>query len=754
MTGDVAGEPLSFSAPTLLYVSPFNEGALEVAHTLQRGTEGLQLTTAAPAWMKRAKRRSRAEEAAGSAAGHSGRKSFALASERRPSGGLADPFAFADLRRRTAELAAARKSSRKSSRARSTSQGSGKHLDRLMAISSPHGSRRSLPHVSFQPGAVPSSATADLAASPPQPADATAAQEAPAPAPALLGPPSIREECEADSSPAPPVGAAVGSVTHMLLFLHEATFEGDHGDRLCLELEAAKERPDVRIVLVHERRQGRGACSFERFLLQCPAYLVKMGLFSAIAHELHDCPPHQATALAMSALEMGAKPARPALRTGRSRPFALVLRGGAASPRAASPKPGPEPRGRTMLAAVLSGPAHEPHAPRALLGARQPRRDEVGPWRPIPVEHTLLRCTLDANLGGGSYALVEESPAADAAAADAPADAPARLGAAGVISPLRALSLTPSQRQKAGIPPQARYYAFAFPPVGAPRIDRPRRASDPRMLSRVGGYLYFQLEQNSFSRAMGSGRLARLELCGALALCAAARSEGGFRFAGPLQIGEDAALWEETLHRAGRLHDAGPNIEGLSELVALGVRRYCWLMPSEEVTPRKAGEEKWPNGGFLFCYDAPSLHCVFKLVSVASSKSAPPTAEANASGRASRACGATVATVTVGTVGRAGDEVGTQAAVQEPAAGAAALPTSAALSMVHLRPRLEVRDIGTQTVDSLSALHDRGLLDIAQEELKDAGQEARALHQPFSGTSVERAERTERSPSIGKDPAR
>ena len=140
------------------------------------------------------------------------------------------------------------------------------------------------------------------------------------------------------------------------------------------------------------------------------------------------------------------------------------------------------------------------------------------------------------------------------------------------------------------------------------------------------GFFYFRpvalpplSEKSLTARRSGYSRKSKvsqtLELCGATALCPAERGDG-FRFAGPLQLGDYASLWEETLERAGRLcevvdvpEDKGVSspdgqlvpaivgspsattlVPGLAELAQLGVRRYCWLMPNEEATPRGTAE--------------------------------------------------------------------------------------------------------------------------------------------------------------------
>jgi len=132
--------------------------------------------------------------------------------------------------------------------------------------------------------------------------------------------------------------------------------------------------------------------------------------------------------------------------------------------------------------------------------------------------------------------------------------------------------------------------------------------------SPPGGFLRKDSNPALRARLEGSiqkAQMMRLELCGVNALRVASEGDGGFSFHGPYRLEDKpgrAEIWQETLERGGRLHTLPSSLEHLAHI---GVHRFSWLRPNEEVAPHAEGE--WPNGGFAFFYDNPEFACVFRI---------------------------------------------------------------------------------------------------------------------------------------------
>lgn len=214
---------------------------------------------------------------------------------------------------------------------------------------------------------------------------------------------------------------------------------------------------------------------------------------------------------------------------------------------------------------------------------RMPRAGfgEVGVWKIEPIDLSRLDVSIADNMQGGVY--VDKGAAGD------------QHERRGNLSPLHAVTLDAEKREKAKIPPHAKYYAFAYP------LDL---KSSEGVAFPIGGYVYFDTDEG--------GRFADLKACAANALRPSEDVEG-FNYAGPIALGDKAPVWRDTLKRQGRLHDL-PKASGcFATLRQIGVRRFCWLNPNEEVTPHNGS---WPNGAFAFFYDDSSKDCVFKLSGV------------------------------------------------------------------------------------------------------------------------------------------
>lgn len=214
---------------------------------------------------------------------------------------------------------------------------------------------------------------------------------------------------------------------------------------------------------------------------------------------------------------------------------------------------------------------------------RMPRAGfgEVGVWKIEELDLLRLDVSIADNMQGGFY--VDKGAAGD------------QDERRGDLSPLHAVTLNAEKREKAKIPPTAKYYSFAYP------LDL---KSSKGVAFPIGGYVYFDTDEG--------GRYADLKACAANALHPSEDDEG-FNYTGPIALGNKAPVWRDALKRQGRLHEL-PKASGcFATLRQIGVRHFCWLNPNEEVTPHNGS---WPNGAFVFFYDDSSKDCVFKLSGV------------------------------------------------------------------------------------------------------------------------------------------
>ena len=99
--------------------------------------------------------------------------------------------------------------------------------------------------------------------------------------------------------------AATGSA-FLVLVLNERSFVGEASDAVADDVRAALSH-DVGVLVVHERRHGRGACEFDRFLATCPRDLQQRGIFDKLAVPYHDAP-FTLVSIALLLQAVGAKP--------------------------------------------------------------------------------------------------------------------------------------------------------------------------------------------------------------------------------------------------------------------------------------------------------------------------------------------------------------------------------------------------------------------------------------------------------------
>ena len=99
-----------------------------------------------------------------------------------------------------------------------------------------------------------------------------------------------------------------GLLTHMLLVLNEKTFQGDEGDELFDEVNAAR-RNGIDIIMAHECDRRRGGCEFVHFFKTTPQMLISDGLYEKLAISCH-AEPYRHLSLSLIAKALGAEKAQ------------------------------------------------------------------------------------------------------------------------------------------------------------------------------------------------------------------------------------------------------------------------------------------------------------------------------------------------------------------------------------------------------------------------------------------------------------
>ena len=206
----------------------------------------------------------------------------------------------------------------------------------------------------------------------------------------------------------------------------------------------------------------------------------------------------------------------------------------------------------------------------------------LGPFELMPIDHT----------SQGFQARFSSSNAATS-----PAGEYTLSGAAGSLSPCSEVTLSDDHRRFANIPPEAKFFAFAYPVSGESRRNWYQHAQEGLQnavscFKQLGGFVYFDDEMRVCqlsSITLGPGLHFKRHMLSDLEGWSTAR---------------------KALHDMGRLQTAT-----LNDLVRCGVLSFCWLGPAEQMAGFDAALAKrmWPNGAFVYCYSEGEMQhdCMF-----------------------------------------------------------------------------------------------------------------------------------------------
>jgi len=99
-------------------------------------------------------------------------------------------------------------------------------------------------------------------------------------------------------------GLNLGNLTHMLLYLNDATFVGEAGQALAWQVKRWR-TSGLDLLLVHEKDENLGGCPFEVLFQTTPNELVADGLYNKIALSCYS-GPHRSVSLTQMATALGA----------------------------------------------------------------------------------------------------------------------------------------------------------------------------------------------------------------------------------------------------------------------------------------------------------------------------------------------------------------------------------------------------------------------------------------------------------------
>jgi len=150
----------------------------------------------------------------------------------------------------------------------------------------------------------------------------------------------------------------------------------------------------------------------------------------------------------------------------------------------------------------------------------------------------------------------------------------------GYLSPLHEVNLTDDAKERAGIPPNAKYFMYSYPAKlwVAGSVARAPRSTDPDLaFLRNGGYVYLDESKTDIVRINA----------------VLPSTDGGLRFGPPLKWETD---WTQRLINAGRFRPIT-----IDEISRSGATHFCWIRPNEVMWfDGSGGTPICPHGGFAY----------------------------------------------------------------------------------------------------------------------------------------------------------
>jgi len=166
----------------------------------------------------------------------------------------------------------------------------------------------------------------------------------------------------------------------------------------------------------------------------------------------------------------------------------------------------------------------------------------------------------------------------------------------GRISPRASVTLSKTDKRIASIPVEAESFAFIYPRPDVADAVSPEELQNPKMaLIAIGGFAYWDANGN---------------VCGVNSI----GSGFGLNFNGPylLRSQPGCRLLRSQLYAAGRVARIT-----MRELVASGVRGFCWILPGEKFDgdDHNVGSKLWRHGAFAYFYDEnfARLDCIYTV---------------------------------------------------------------------------------------------------------------------------------------------